>query len=514
MQWVPGNLFKDQLHNFGPSLGFAWDPFSTGKTAIRANYRMAYDRINTFVIASQVLPNLPGSAVAVVNQSFGQSGGRLANLPALSPPTTQPSALTQPSAFAAASNTVVDPNIKTPRTHQWSFGIQREVVRNTVLDVAYIGRRAYHLLGAYNVNQAEIFKNGFLDAFNTVKAGGDSPLMDSLLKADSRLQANETGSQMVRRLYACTLSINSVGALASAIASRLQNGQSVTQLSLGQPFFFIPYPQFTGGLNVLDSNDFSTYNGLEVQLDHRFRNGLSFNIAYTLSKSLDTRSFDPTITVVSTANSASANSTPFDVNNRRLNYAPSDFDRRHVLQWNFVAELPFGRGKRLLPNLPKFLDRALGGWEAAGSGRITSGRPFTVYSGSYTFSSVVQTPANCNGCTPGEGTPYLDSASGFIWYLNPSQTGQFSIPAAGQFGNVGRNSLVGPHSFELDASLLKRVPITERVKLEIRADATNLTNSVDFGPPTATVTSTTFGRINNTIYSGFRKIQLGAKVHF
>ena len=69
-----------------------------------------------------------------------------------------------------------------------------------MLDVAYVGRRAYHLLGAYNVNQAQIINNGFLDAFNVVKAGGDSPLMDKLLTADSRLNPGETGSQMVRRL--------------------------------------------------------------------------------------------------------------------------------------------------------------------------------------------------------------------------------------------------------------------------------------------------------------------------
>ena len=197
---------------------------------------------------------------------------------------------------------MIDPNLKTPTTHQWSLDIQRQIASNTIIDVAYIGRRAYHLLGAYNVNQDQIFSNGFLDAFNTVKAGGDSPLMDQLLKADSRLNAGETGSQMVRRLYASNLTLNSVGAVASAIASRLQNGQSVTQLSAGLPFFFIPYPQFTSQLNVLDSNDFSTYNALEVQVDHRFHNGVSFNLAYTWSKSLDTRSFDPTLTVVGTAN--------------------------------------------------------------------------------------------------------------------------------------------------------------------------------------------------------------------
>ena len=65
-------------------------------------------------------------------------------------------------------------------------------LKNTVLEANYIGRRAYHLIGGYNINQAEIFKNGFLQAFNTVQAGGDSPLINKLLLADSRrFQAGE-----------------------------------------------------------------------------------------------------------------------------------------------------------------------------------------------------------------------------------------------------------------------------------------------------------------------------------
>ena len=124
----------------------------------------------------------------------------------------------------------------------------------------------------------------------------------------------------------------------------------MTQLSAGQPFVFIPYPQFTS-FNVLDSNDFSTYHALEAQLTRRFSNGISFNIAYTWSKALDTRSFDPD---------------PHRGRHRqrlhRRRYAvrhqqpptelrsTADFDRRHVLQWNFVAELPFGKGKHFLGN--------------------------------------------------------------------------------------------------------------------------------------------------------------------
>jgi hypothetical protein len=515
INWVPGSLFKNQLGNIGPSLGFAWDPFGTGKTSIRGNYRIAYDRINDFVIASTILPNLPGASYAAINTAFGQGGGRLANLPALTVPTT---ITTQPVPFSSATNTVIDPNLKTPTTHQWSFNIQREIAHKTIVDVAYIGRRAYHLLGAYNVNQAQIFNNGFLDAFNTVKAGNDSPLMNQLLAGDTRLNPGETGSQMVRRLYASPLSLNSAANLAGQIAARLQGTQSVTAIA-GRPFFFIPFPQYTGngtttGLNVLDSNDFSTYHALEAQIQHRFSSGVAYNFSYTWSKALDTRSFDPTLTVVGTANASTAANTPFDINNRRLNYAPADFDRRHILQWNLLYELPFGKGKRWANNSNGLLNRAIGGWEVTAYGRVSSGRPFTVFAGTNTVSSVNQSTANCNGCGRGDGSAFLDSPSGLIWYFDAAERAKFSAPGAGQFGNTGRNFFIGPRYVELDMSFLKRTAITERVKLELRADATNITNTPSFNAPTTDITSSIFGRIRNSVVSGSRKIQLGAKIQF
>ena len=513
VQWVPGKLFKNQMGNFGPSIGFAWDPFKSGKTSVRGNYRMAYDRINMFVIASTILPNLPGGAYPAINQEFGQAGGRLRNLPDLNPPSAKPSTLSQPASYAAASNTVIDPNLKTPRTHQWSFNIQREIAKNTVLDIAYIGRRGYHLLGAYNVNQAQIFQNGFLDAFKTVKAGGESALVNNLLRADSRINAGETASAMIRRLFASNLNLNSVGALAGSLGTRLQSGQNVTALSAGQPFFFIPFPQYSSGLNVLDSNDFSTYHALEVQVDRRMRNGVSYHVGYTWAKSLDTRSFDPTLTVVGTGSSSTAGSTPFDINNRRLNYAPSDFDRRHSVQTNWVFELPFGEGKRWL-NSSRALNRIAGGWEVTGFGRLTSGRPFTVWAGTNTVSNVNQSTANCTSCGRGDGTPFLDGPTGLIWFFDAAQRSRLSAPGAGEFGTLGRNFFVGPHYFVMNTSLLKRIPVTERIKLELRGDATNLTNSVMFDFPTTDITSSTFGRIRNSVTSGSRKIQVGAKIHF
>ena len=206
------------------------------------------------------------------------------------------------------------------------------------------------------MNQDAIYTNGFLDAFNTVKAGGESAVLNNVLKGR---HAHQRGRDSVGddppavRLQPDAELGGRAGLF--KLATRLQTpagstvAQSVTQISAGLPFFFIPYPQFQS-LNVLDSNDFSTYNALEAQVTRRFSNGISFNLAYTWSKALDTRSFDPTLTVVGTGNASTAADTPFDINNRRLNYAPADFDRRHNLQWNFVTELPFGKGKHFLSN--------------------------------------------------------------------------------------------------------------------------------------------------------------------
>lgn len=515
ISWVSGQVFRSSFRNLGPSIGFAFDPFGNGKSSIRANYRIAYDRLNTFSLSSAVFANLPGTTFGIDDTSYGQAGGRLTGLNSLAPPSLTPTQLLSPAPYSSAGITVVDPNFKMPVTHEWGLSLQREIAPSTIVEVDYIGRRAYHLFGAYNANQAQIFNNGFLDAFNIVKAGGDSPLINSLTSADSRRGANETGSQMVRRLFATQLSLNSVAAVASSLATRIQNGKSVVALSGQNPFFFIPYPQFSGGVNVIDSNDFSTYHGLQTQIQRRFRNGLEAQFSYTLSKSLDTRSYDPAFTIVSTANNQSASSTPIDISNRRLGYALSDFDRTHVFQSYWVYEVPFGRGKHYFGNSSGFVQRMVGGWEIGGFLTAQSGRPMTVYSGSNTVSSVRQTPANCSGdCPRSLGQIFNDPASSYIYYFTADQRAQFSTPNPGDFSNTGRNYFRGPRFIDVDATFAKKIYFTERYYLQLRADASNLFNHPSFGFPTLTVTSTTFGQIRASTDSASRKIQLGAKFYF
>ncbi len=305
------------------------------------------------------------------------------------------------------------------------------------------------------------------------------------------------------------------------MATRIQNGPqgptSVVALSGQNPFFFIPYPQFSGGVSVIDSNDFSTYNALQIQIQRRFGNGLTGQFAYSFSKSLDTRSYDPAFTIVSTANNQSASSTPLDIYNRRQNYALSDFDRTHVFQSYWVYEIPFGKGKRYFGSGNGFIQRLIAGWEVSGFLTLESGTPMTAYSGSYTVSNVRQTPANCNSCPRDMGAVFANPANnGNIYYFTSAQQANFSTPAAGDFSNTGRNYFRGPGFFDLDASFAKNIYFTERYHLQIRADATNLTNHPSFGDPTLTITTTTFGQIRDNMADFYqpRKFQLGAKFYF
>ncbi|MFN0084929.1 MAG: carboxypeptidase regulatory-like domain-containing protein [Blastocatellia bacterium] len=532
LRWIDNDLYESDLNNWSPSLGMAWAPAlfgQEGKTVIRANYRLAYDRINTFLISSSIYNSIPGITFGVANSNFGPTGGpggvggRLRDgLPALAPPAgLTPVALTQPGPNGAAGSsiTVMDPSFRSPKTNMWSLNIQRELSKGLVLDVSYIGRRASGLYGAYDVNQTDIFNNNFngenfLTAFNTVKAGGESPLMNKLYGVDTRKTASQSGSAFVRTQFANDIALNSVGAVARDAARRVQGGRTLLDLAGLSPYFFRPFPQFEL-FNVIDSNDYSTYNALQVMLIRKFTPNLTFQGSYTFSKSLDTRSFDPAFTTVGRGTAQSASSTPFNIYNRRLNYARSDFDQTHYFVGYGIWDLPFGKGQKYLNNVP-VINKVFEGWNLNGVMTMTSGRPFTVYSGANQIGDVNSVPANCNGCSKKMGKVDLTSTTfgGVPGYFTADQIARFSQPAPGRVGDTGRNYFDGPNRFNIDMAVLKRTTIREGMNFELRFEFFNLTNSPTFGFPTATITSATLGRIRDAVISESRKVRIGAKFNF
>ncbi len=522
LKWQDNDLYSSDLNNWSPSIGFAWDPWGDGKTSVRANYRLAYDRINTQVISSQIYNTIPGVTLGVVDVSTQGNGPGNTNrrirdgVPSVTPPSTvRPIDQLQPAAFGLGAITVLDPNFKSPSTNGWSLNIQRDIGRDILIDVSYIGRKATNLFGAYNVNQVDIFNNGFLDAFNVVAAGGESALMNQIYMRDTRKQASESGSAFVRRQFASSVQLNSVAAVAADAAGRVQSGVPLLTLAGLPTTFFRPFPQFAT-LNVIDSNDYSTYHAFQLMVQRKFSSGVQFQGSYTFSKSLDTRSFDPTFTVVGTGTGQSASSTPFDIDNRRLNYARSDFDQTHYFSGYAIWDLPFGKNQRWGAYAPPVLRQLIEGWNVNGVVIMSSGRPFTVYSGSNQLSNILSSTADCNGCSRDMGRVDKESSTfaGVPGYFTAEQIARFSQPAAGSMGNTGRNYFNGPGRFNVDMAFLKKTWLTETVNLELRFEFFNITNTPTFGFPTATITSTTFGRIRDSVISESRKIRVGAKINF
>ncbi len=533
LRWAPGDLFKNSYGNLLPSLGFAWDPFKSGKTSVRGNYRIASDRIATFLFGGNIFQNIPGNVLGASNTTFGAGGGLFRNVaPVISAltPSATPDALRQPAAFGTGSINVIDPNLKFPQIHSWSLSIQREMLKGSLVEVNYIGKHGAHLLGGYNANQANINakvanqNESFLDAFNNIRANAtyNSPLINLITSGNA---ANNGGTARFRALNTNDITLGNVAAAALATSRRTCVAADVTAglcttAQVGSRLFDLygytsllqPFSQFTGGLNVFDSSDYSNYHGLELVFKRRVSSDLYFQLGYTFSKSLDNRSWDPSLSTVSTANNQSASSTPFNNANRRLNYAWSDFDRRHVFQGLYRYELPFGKGRKFASGVPRALDYAIGGWQLSGTLLLSSGRPFTVYSGLTTFSNVVQSTANCSGCTRGQGKLVVESGRNF-WF-DAAARAKFSAPAPGTIGNTGRNFFLEPHYFQTDLSMSKNFRLTERFNFDLRVDARNLTNTPSFAAPTATLTSTIFGRINDGVNNAARRIQISGKINF
>lgn len=541
LRWEERKLFEDDWNNISPSVGLAWDPWSDGKTSVRANYRLSYDRFPSQVFANFVFQSAPGNTFSYSATGIGNQNLLIRNgLPPI-PTLGTPAALRQPPSFSTASIVTLDPDIRYPESHAWFAGVQREIWWGNVLEVNYIGRRGVHLFGAYDRNQVNIFASdprcpeNFLQAFNNLRASttANSCLINLLFTGDPNNNAGTTtfrGLGEVAPTLAAGPTGGSVGVAAFAVATHTTSGvQTIARPSaFNNPYFFQAHPQFAGGLNVLETNDVSDYKGLEVILKRRFRDGLSYQFAYTWSVAKDTRSFDPTFATANRLPSTgtqpripgqSAANTPFDINDRSLNYAWSDFDRRHVWQAYYTWEIPVGRGRAFGGDMNRALDYLIGGWSLSGLFNLASGRPYTFYSGRASFSNVNYSTVNCSGCPRDLGSIVqgtLSNGNQIPVFFTPQQLAQLSQPNPGEQGNTGRNYFIGPRQFSTDASLAKKFRFTERMNFELRVEARNLTNTPTYGLSDAAMvlTSSSAGQINNTVLSFSRRVQFAGRFNF
>ena len=255
---------------------------------------------------------------------------------------------------------------------------------------------------------------------------------------------------------------------------------------------------------VTDSTN-STYEAGQIALSRRFSHGLGFLASYTFSKSLDyVSSFNVSGSaprLVAGENDLAQN--PFDLN---AEHGPSLFDARHRLVLSGSYEIPFPH------SAAPFVRALFAGWQLNTIANFSSGTPFTVYDSANVA---------LQGSSP-EITGFYSSRPNLIadpnqgshtasqWVSRSAFQRLDPVTQAGQFGNEGRNVVRGPAVSNVDLSLLKTVVVTERVRLQFRAECFNIANHANFGLPDNDIASPTFGQVLEA--GPPRLIQFGVKV--
>ena len=249
------------------------------------------------------------------------------------------------------------------------------------------------------------------------------------------------------------------------------------------------------GVHAMQSSANSNYNSLQLGLTKRFSYGLQFLAAYTYSHAIDDYSGDPSGT--SDVTVVPGNQAPGFLENR----ASSDFDRRQRLVFSGIYDLPkFYKGSS------GFARQTVNGWELATVLTLQSGTPFSVLTNETAF---VQARADSvAGCNPGRSGSV---ESRLNMYFNA--TCFTPATAVGDFGDTGRNLLRGPNQKNVDISVIKYFPVTERVKMEFRGEFFNAFNMVSFANPINIVESANVGQIVSTT-TGPRVIQFALKLNF
>lgn len=449
---VSNGLVNSDYKNFGPRLGFAYQLTNAGNFVLRGGYGIFYDRPNMRLYNSQLF-NMPYEMLAT----------------ALATPNENPFVqVPQPSAFPLSlSNTSIFPFGGYPAVLPVTLlGPTGPVATETPVPATgiYPDLKDWSIPYVQAVNlglQRSFSNNWMLDVGYVGSFGRRFPRLFSFNQADTPAFGG---------LYAAG--------------------------SLGGPFF----PGFANltapglGSFLMESNSSSNYNSLQATVNKRLSKGLQMLLSYTYSHSLDDYSGSDVsdISVI-----------PGNMINEH-NYGSSDFDRRHRFVASYVYNLPdfyhgdFAAGKKLLNS-----------WSLSGIVTLQSGTPFSIYGQDSAFEATSSDLAS--GRTLASAIKSGPVVNRLNAYFDP--TGFVQPTAFGDFGQLGRNIIRGPKQTNTDFSIMKFFPVTERQRLEFRAEFFNLFNNVNFANPVNIVSSANFGQIAATS-TGPRVIQFALKYEF
>jgi hypothetical protein len=263
-----------------------------------------------------------------------------------------------------------------------------------------------------------------------------------------------------------------------------------------------PFPQAGGGTFYSRSIGESSYHALQLKARRRFSDGLQMLLSYTWSKSMDNGSSGWFAAENGPGGSSAAQNYHEPASNRSV----SSYNIPHFLSFYSVYELPIGKGKRYLTSGPAAW--VLGNWQTNVILQWRSGQPYNLEVPG-DVANIGNSVAWWNYARPNlVGDPRVSNPTAERFY-NP---GAFEVPSL-QYGNFGRNVLASDPVYNMDFSLFKLIPLADRKRLEIRIEAFNVFNHIDWAPPGTLVGRAGAGRVSSTAHAA-RILQLGLKLHF
>jgi hypothetical protein len=389
---------------------------------------------------------------APFNPTYSLPNAHVSKLPVIASAAVPPTAKLVPGG--------VQPDLQTPTLVSWSARIQRELTANTALNVGYVGSHGYHEVIGIDANEP----------FPVLCPASPCPAT-----YPSDFPAGLAGGPVPAGTYYAPTATRANRSLANTWA------------------YF--------------SEGDSSYNALQVDVNRRLGGGLALRAAYTWSKTIDD---GDSLNATTSGGEPALASNPF---NLRADHGLANFDLRNVGVISAAYALPFGRGARFANNSTGFTNFLVSGWNIDSMVTLQGGFPFTP--------QLSYNPSR-NGDTRNPVRPFVNPAfTGPVIVGNPSKwfdPAAFLAPPnnSGFYGNLGRDTLIGPGLATWDLSFLKDTRLSERLNLQFRAELFNVLNRTNFNTPNAIVftptgVSPTAGVITSTSTSS-RQIQFGLKL--
>ncbi len=525
----PG-FYEWDKNNFAPRFAAAWTPKAEGgffgwltggdKMVIRGGYSLVYDRIGQSLatrfdqVGSFGLSTQLSSPVNANNEDNPDIRYTAINVIPATLPTAPPGGFPQtPPVGETQITSALDSSIKTPYSHTFNVVVGRDLGGDFTIEGAYVGRQGRNLL----MRRDLMMPLNFTDP----QSGVDYFTASRQLIEASRASGDPLSIAPIpywENLFP-DAAFDGFSATQNMADWFMSNEPDwITALWVADQFGFPAFPrtgqntylnQQYGSLAAQSSIARSEYNAMQVTLRKRWSRGYQFDLNYTLAHALDHGSAIEKGGFFTTDDFDSGGYTGFAIDSWDIDkqWGNADFDIRHQINANWVADLPFGSGKPIGGNVPAWANAVIGDWSVAGLWRWTSGFPFNVQNCRLCWATNWNLQGNAELVTPGvlpvtettknavDGlpSPFADpqAAAGFFRRAFPGESGL-------------RNVLRGDGYFTIDMSVAKgwSMPWSNNHKVRFRWDIFNLTNTAkfDIGDLSATPDrAATFGAYNSSL---------------